>query len=91
MIGELEPIAAVVARGVAAQLATDRAGMPAQGAGDGAPAPSLAVQHGEGVPFLEGDLGVGHGVRSLGGGVKPSLPQVTSPTFGCGDSVALTM
>jgi hypothetical protein len=38
-----------------------------------------------------GDLGVGHGVLSLGGELKPSLPQVTQPAFGGGDFVALTI
>ena len=50
--------------------------------------PAILAPH---VPaHLAADLGVGHGFRSLAGGLKPSPPQVTSPTFGCGDGVALT-
>jgi hypothetical protein len=85
------PVAAVVAGGVAAELPADRARSAAQGPGNRAKAQRLAREHAEGVPFLQGDLAIGHGFLSLGGGLKPSLFQVTSLASGSAWGVALSM
>ena len=81
----------VPAPSVAADLARDGAAVPPETPGDGRRRPAQLAERVNVVPFFKGDLGVGHGVLSLGGELKPSLPQVTSPAFGRGDFVALTM
>jgi hypothetical protein len=90
-VGQQVPIAAVIAGGVATELPADRARRAAQGPGNRPKAQPLARKHGEGVPFLQGDLAIGHGFLSLGGGLKPSLFQVTSLACGSAGGVALRM
>jgi len=63
---------------IAAQRPADGAGVAAEGPRHRGLALPLAAQDHQRIPFLEGDLGVRHGFLSLGGGLKPSVSQVTS-------------
>ena len=83
--------AAIFAPDIPTQLATDGTGVAAQGARDRGLRLPLPAEQRQRLRFVGRDLGVRHGVLSLGRELKPSVAQVISPASGPAHFVAVTM